>query len=234
MECLQCKASTSLEWKCTRMFMVEYVRACISQQFLHRNFVVCCVNIFVWYWFAVSFQKVIFRDLSSISHCLVHPLKLHSNWVNERVEKLTCLHSRIDGENLHKIQHLSKDIVQQLASWRTCLIVEEDRMHSFVKNHFKLMDIFWTFLLLVALSDPSFAVLIEMERLPSFPTDDFLLSGSLCPSSRPSCSLFRAHPLGGCWCSCPNTFSFYEEDFQCERNSEARRNAGIFCDLRLF
>lgn len=102
-------------------------------------------------------------------------------------------------------------------------------MHSFVKNHFKLMDIFWTFLLLVALSDPSFAVLIEMERLPSFPTDDFLLSGSLCPSSRPSCSLFRAHPLGGCWCSCPNTFSFYEEDFQCERNSEARRNAG--CDL---
>lgn len=188
----------------------------------------------VWYWFAVSFQKVIFRDLSSISHCLVHPLKLHSNWVNERVEKLTCLHSRIDGENLHIIQHLSKDIVQQLASWRTCLIVDEDRMHSFVKNHFKLMDIFWTFLLLVALSDPSFAVLIEMERLPSFPTDDFLLSGSLCTSSRPSCSLFRAHPLGGCWCSCPNTFSFYEGDFQCERNSEARRNAGIFCDLRLF
>ena len=46
MECLQCKASTSLEWKCTRMFMVEYVRACIGQQFLHRNFVVCCVNIY--------------------------------------------------------------------------------------------------------------------------------------------------------------------------------------------
>ena len=107
-------------------------------------------------------------------------------------------------------------------------------MHSFVKNRFKLMDIFWTFLPLVALSDPSFAVLIEMERLPSFPTDDFLLPDSLCPSFRPSCSLFRAHPLGGCWCSCPNTFSFYEGDFQCERNSEARRNAGIFCDLRLF
>ncbi|XP_027038414.1 uncharacterized protein LOC113666820 isoform X2 [Pocillopora damicornis] len=102
-------------------------------------------------------------------------------------------------------------------------------MHSFVKNRFKLMDIFWTFLPLVALSDPSFAVLIEMERLPSFPTDDFLLPDSLCPSFRPSCSLFKAHPLGGCWCSCPNTFSFYEEDFQCEQNSEARRNAG--CDL---
>lgn len=188
----------------------------------------------VWYWFAVSFQKVIFRDLSSISHCLVHPLKLHSYWVNERVEKLRCLHSRIDGENLHIIQHLSKDIVQQLASWRTCLIVDEDRMHSFVKNRFKLMDIFWTFLPLVALSDPSFAVLIEMERLPSFPTDDFLLPDSLCPSFRPSCSLFKAHPLGGCWCSCPNTFSFYEEDFQCEQNSEARRNAGMFCYLRLF
>lgn len=234
MECLQCKASTSLEWKCTRMFMVEYVRACIGQQFLHRNFVVCCVNIYCVILVCSFIPKSHFRDLSSISHCLVYPLKLHSYWVNERVEKLRCLHSRIDGENLHIIQHLSKDTVQQLVSWRTCLIVDEDRMHSFVKNRFKLMDIFWTFLPLVALSDPSFAVLIEMERLPSFPTDDFLLPDSLCPSFRPSCSLFKAHPLGGCWCSCPNTFSFYEEDFQCEQNSEARRNAGMFCDLRLF
>ena len=214
--------------------MVEYVRACIGQQFLHRNFVVCCVNIYCVILVCSFIPKShfsrpeLYQSLFSSSIEIALILGKRKSW---KVKVFALKNWRW---NLHIIQHLSKDTVQQLASWRTCLIVDEDRMHSFVKNRFKLMDIFWTFLPLVALSDPSFAVLIEMERLPSFPTDDFLLPDSLCPSFRPSCGLFKAHPLGGCWCSCPNTFSFYEEDFQCEQNSEARRNAGMFCDLRLF
>lgn len=91
------------------------------------------------------------------------------------------------------------------------------------------MALMWTFLLLLALSDVCLAVSIKFERAPSFPTDDFLLPDSLCPSFRPSCNLFNAHQLGGCWCSCPSTFSFYEHNFKCAKNSEARQSAG--CEL---
>ena len=89
------------------------------------------------------------------------------------------------------------------------------------------MALMWTFLLLLALSDVCLAVSIKFERAPSFPTDDFLLPDSLCPSFRPSCNLFNAHQLGGCWCSCPSTFSFYEHNFKCAKNSEARQSAGM-------
>lgn len=61
------------------------------------------------------------------------------------------------------------------------------------------MALFSTLLLLITLSGCCFADNIEIERGVSFPTDDFLLPTSLCPSFRPLCSKFNAHQLGGCW-----------------------------------
>lgn len=89
------------------------------------------------------------------------------------------------------------------------------------------MALFSTFLLLMTVSGCYFAENISIERSVSFPTDDFLLPTSLCPSFRPLCSKFNAHQLGGCWCNCPQASSFYEHEFKCVLATEARKNAGM-------
>ena len=83
------------------------------------------------------------------------------------------------------------------------------------------------FLLLITLSGCCFADNIEIERDVSFPTDDFHLPSSFYPNSRPLCSKFNAHQLGGCWHNCPQASSFYEHKFKCVVTSEARQNAGL-------
>ena len=89
------------------------------------------------------------------------------------------------------------------------------------------MALFSTFLLLMTMSECYFAENIGIERGVSFPTDDFLLPTSLCPSFRPLCNKFNAHQLGGCWCNCPQASSFYEHEFKCVLATEARKNAGM-------
>lgn len=102
------------------------------------------------------------------------------------------------------------------------------------KWRLKSMDLFSTILLLIAVSGCCFAENIDFERGVFFPSDDFKLPTSLCPSFTPLCSKFNAHSLGGCWCSCPTAFSFYEHVFKCVHSSEARRSAGAILSIACF
>ncbi|XP_078383950.1 uncharacterized protein LOC144666392 isoform X2 [Oculina patagonica] len=91
------------------------------------------------------------------------------------------------------------------------------------------MASFATILLLIAVSGRCLAEHISIDRGVAFPSDDLLLPPSLCPSFSPMCSKFGAHPLGGCWCSCPRSYTFYEHAFKCAHSTAARQSAG--CDL---